>query len=301
MMLKILSIIALLSSSHFMDAPEYSTQGSQPIIRFGIIADVQYCDCEPAGSRYYRSSLTKLRSTLDMLRNDSVAFLVNLGDLIDRDVKSYTPVLKLIDSSGLRTYHVAGNHDYSVDERFKRRLPLPLENKEGYYSFSISNFRFIALNGNEISTYSGSSRKTIANAEQMIAGIKASGGINANDWNGAIGPDQLRWLKTQLDDASSGNQKVIIFCHFPIYPENAHNLLNNNEIIDLLGNYHNVLAWFAGHNHSGNYGNFNYIHCVNLKGMVETESTGSHALVEIYHNKIWIKGSGRERSQILAY
>jgi hypothetical protein len=38
-----------------------------------------------------------------------------------------------------------------------------------------------------------------------------------------------------------------------------------------------------------------------MRGMVETEKTNSYSLVEVYKNKIWIKGSGREKSQILAY
>jgi hypothetical protein len=60
-------------------------------------------------------------------------------------------------------------------------------------------------------------------------------------------------------------------------------------------------ALFAGHNHSGNYGNFNMIHFITMKGMVETEEANSFAIVEVYKNKIWIKGYGREKSQILAY
>jgi len=38
-----------------------------------------------------------------------------------------------------------------------------------------------------------------------------------------------------------------------------------------------------------------------MKGMVETENTNSFAMVEVYNNRIWIKGYGREKSQILAY
>jgi len=30
--------------------------------------------------------------------------------------------------------------------------------------------------------------------------------------------------------------------------------------------YKNIVAWFSGHNHEGNYGNFNMTHFVNLKG-----------------------------------
>ena len=54
-------------------------------------------------------------------------------------------------------------------------------------------------------------------------------------------------------------------------------------------------------NHSGGYGNYNFVHCVNFKGMVDTKETNAYSVVEIYHNKIWIKGRGRERAQRLAY
>jgi hypothetical protein len=43
------------------------------------------------------------------------------------------------------------------------------------------------------------------------------------------------------------------------------------------------------------------IHFVTFKGMVETDANNSFALVEVYKNKIWIRGYGREKSQILAY
>jgi len=105
----------------------------------------------------------------------------------------------------------------------------------------------------------------------------------------------------QLDKAAASNEKVIICCHFPVYPENIHNLLNYKEVLSVLNNYNNIVAWFNGHNHAGNYGNTNMIHFLTMKGMVETEKTNSFALVEVYNNRIWIKGYGREKSQILAY
>jgi predicted phosphodiesterase len=278
-----------------------SVQAQEPLFTFGLIADVQYCNCEPAGTRFYRSSLVKLREAVSSLASDSVGFIVNLGDLIDRDIESFKPVLNILDSSGLKVYHVTGNHDYSVDQRFKRRLPLEQPDRDGFYSIDVHNFRLIFLNGNELSTYAPASRQAAKEAEELILSLKAENAPNSADWNGGIGKNQLEWLKKQLEESTLANRKAIIFCHFPIFPENAHNLLNNKELISTLENYHNVIAWFSGHNHSGNYGNFNYIHCVNMKGMVETETTNSFARVEIYHNKIWIHGSGRERSQILAY
>ena len=105
-------------------------QGRKPLFTFGIIADVQYCDCEPEGTRYYRLSTGKLREAMNTFRSDSVKFVVNLGDLIDRDYKSYKPVLDIMDSSGLKVYHLTGNHDYSVDNRYKKRLPVPQSSRE---------------------------------------------------------------------------------------------------------------------------------------------------------------------------
>jgi hypothetical protein len=125
--------------------------------------------------------------------------------------------------------------------------------------------------------------------------------VNAMEWNGGLGSEQISWLKKELDASNATNEKVFIFCHFPLVPENVHNLLNYKEVLALLENYHNIIAWFNGHNHAGNYGNFNMIHFVNFKGMVETESANSFAIVDVYKNKLWIRGSGREKSQILAY
>ena len=76
--------------------------------------------------------------------------------------------------------------------------------------------------------------------------------------------------------------------------------LITGKYLSILEKYSNIIAWFNGHNHAGNYGNFNLIHFVTLRGMVETEANNSFAEIEIYRNKIWIKGSGREKSQILA-
>ena len=86
-----------------------------------------------------------------------------------------------------------------------------------------------------------------------------------------------------------------------MFPESEHNLLNDKDVLYILKGYTNVIAFFAGHNHHGNYGNLNMTHFVNLKGMVETENTTSFSRVEVYGHKIWIHGTGREKSVILAY
>ncbi len=303
--MKLLIIAALITfamsdSDKFGD---YNTadQSQEPIFSFGIITDVHHCNCEPEGSRFYDKSLPRLREALKSLKASSADFMVNLGDLIDRDYESFKPVLDIIDSSGLKTWHCLGNHDYSVDKKYKKRLPVPLPEKEGYYSFTHKNFRFIILNGNEVSIYASGNKASIKQAEEYITRLKAEGSINAIDWNGGISEKQLNWLDTELGDAEAENEKVFIFCHFPIWPENLHNLLNYKEVVSVLEKHHNIIAWYSGHNHAGNYGNFNLIHCVTLKGMVESEEASAWSLVEVYRNKIWINGADREKSLILAY
>ena len=166
--MKFLTVFILMAIP-LMDNPtgegsEYTTVAGQyqkPVLSFGIIADVQYADAEPAGTRYYRSSAVKLKEAVTSFGKDSVDFVITLGDLIDKELKSYDPVLDILESSGLKFYHVTGNHDYSVDRSQKNRLPDVYFKKPGYYSFSISSFRFVFLNGNEISTYSTRNRKKI--------------------------------------------------------------------------------------------------------------------------------------------
>jgi manganese-dependent ADP-ribose/CDP-alcohol diphosphatase len=276
--------------------------GSQgPLFSFGITTDIQYCNCESAGTRFYKTGPARLREALSSLKSHSIDFVFDLGDLIDRDYASFKPMLYIFDSSAIKTYHIAGNHDYNVDSRYKKRIPLPMPAKEGYYSFVHQNFRFIALNGNELSTYATTSKTSIKEAQDYISALKFEGSPNCQEWNGGMSPKQLDWLNTQLEEATTQGQKVFIFSHFPVFPEDEHNLLNYKDVLYILRKYSNVIAYFAGHNHAGNYGNQNMTHFVTLKGMVETENTNSFSWVEVYSNKIWIHGSGREKSVILAY
>ncbi len=273
----------------------------KPFFSFGIIADIQYADIDPAGSRFYRNSIDKLRDAVSTLKSDSVDFLINLGDMIDKDFASFKPVMKIIDSSGIKTYNIAGNHDYSIDSSYKKKIPFMSDPEGRYYSFSYQSFRFILLDGNDISTYKSDNKESIKQGENLIARVKTSGEINGMDWNGGIGNNQLKWLTKQLEEAMLNNEKVFLICHFPVFPESTHNLLNYKEVLSILEKHKNIIAWLNGHNHAGNYGNFNEIHCITFRGMVETENTNSYALVEVYNDKITISGYGREESRILSF
>jgi hypothetical protein len=59
-----------------------------------------------------------------------------------------------------------------------------------------------------------------------------------------------------------------------------------------------VAAYVNGHNHAGNYGQRDGIHYLTLKGMVDTEQT-SYAVIEIYADRLVVKGFGREKEREL--
>jgi manganese-dependent ADP-ribose/CDP-alcohol diphosphatase len=274
-------------------------QGEKPLFSFGVIADVQYADVAPAGKRYYNLSAERLKEAYKTFAKNNVEFVVNLGDLIDRDAASYGPVMDIIGRSPLKTWHVAGNHDYTVENSFKKQLPV-LGDK-GYYSFVHNGFRFIFLNGNEISTYAPVKKSEIREASEYLEAVRASGEKNGMEWNGAMSKKQVRWLAGQINDASEHGEKTFIMCHFPVFPEDVHNLLNYREVLSILANSGNVASWFAGHNHAGNYGRLKNIHFVTFRGMVETAAANSYAIVEVYADKFRVRGFGRETDRVLFY
>jgi predicted phosphodiesterase len=290
-----------MAAKQFQEDYPPSTQRSKLLFTFGIIADVQYADYNFVRSRYYRSSLVKLEEALKTFKNDSADFILNLGDIIDRDFLSYKPVLDIINKSGLKFYHITGNHDYSVDDRFKNELPVLRSPGESYYSFSYNNFRFILLNGNEISTYYSNNKKTIKEANRRISELRDNGELNGVEWNGGISKRQLTWLDDKLRNSADIGEKVFIVCHFPVFPDNAHNLLNYKEVLPVLTKYTNIIAWLNGHNHEGNYGEINNTHFITFRGMVESETMNSYAMVEVYENEILIKGFGLEENRVIEF
>ena len=267
-----------------------------PLFSFGVIADAQYCECDPAIGRYYRNSTDKLADALQTLNQHDLAFILDLGDLIDRDFSSFDTVLKVYEQSNFQVYRTLGNHDFSVADGQKSEVANRLGlDQAAYYDFVYLGWRFIVLNGNEVSTFAhpSGSEEARAAAEKLEA-LEKRGAVNARPWNGGISQQQLSWLESKLEAAKQEKQKVIVANHFPVYPENSHNLWNDSELVDLLIRYPQVVAYFNGHNHAGNYGQKEHIHFLNFKGMVETEDENSFARVEVFTDRLEVKGHGRE-------
>lgn len=269
-------------------------------ISFGIIADIQYCNAPPFKNRYFKNSISKFKEVIGQFNRHNLDFVVNLGDLIDKDWRSYDGIIPFFKNLKAPVYHVLGNHDYEVDERHKPEVHTKLGVTK-YYDFTKGNWRFMVLDGNEISTFANvQDSSNYIKGEKLLEKLAQEGKVNANFWNGGIGATQLNWLKQSLIDSEEKNQNVIIFCHFPIYTEHRHNLLNDVEVLKLIGKYDCVKAWFNGHNHHGNYGMLHNIHFVNVKGMVESEFDLAYSVVQLSETSIKLEGFGTEMSARLS-
>ena len=149
--LRYLIVLFVLLTS--FSATRMFSQDTSPLIRFGLIADIQYGDCDTHGDRYYRNSLEKLTSCIDSLNEEKVQFTINLGDIVDRSPADIDPVVDLLKKLDAPVYHTTGNHDYkgfTNNGDLFNKLDMPAE----YYSFKKGDWLFIMLNTNEIASYS---------------------------------------------------------------------------------------------------------------------------------------------------
>ncbi len=275
---------------------------SKPEFTFGLVTDAQYWDGEAAGSRYYANSLKKLRACVDDLNSKDLACVLHLGDFIDRDFASFDAPLAVYDELKAPRYFALGNHDFSVADAHKPDVPQKLGMKRRYYDFTHGNWRFIVLDGNDVGMIASvKGTEAYEEAEALYQTLKKQELPNAQTWNGAVGATQLDWLKKTLADAAKAGQRALVFCHFPVYPANAHNLWNDGEIVRVIESFDCVVAYINGHNHVGNYGVKEGVHYLTLEGMVETPDTMAYAVVEVHADHLRVDGEGREPDRTLAF
>jgi manganese-dependent ADP-ribose/CDP-alcohol diphosphatase len=262
-------------------------------IRLGILTDCQYCNCKDNGVRYYALSLVKLDSCVEEFNALQLDGVFHLGDMIDHDFSSYEPVLQCFNRFRAPLHPVLGNHDYMIKSKYKEVLLESIGMNQDHYRIDYGLWTLIVLNGDDLSYFAPQTRQQRQERDELVSALCSGLRTNGMPWNGGIGKEQMRWLESQLAGAESEGRKVIVLCHFPIFPKGDHNLFNNREVFTLLNRYHCVKAYFNGHYHAGNYQLVNGIHLVNFKGMVNSKQN-SFAVVTLTSDSILIKGYGRE-------
>lgn len=267
-------------------------------ITLGILTDCQYCNCEPGEDRFYPYSLKKLDSCVTFFNSQNLDAVFHLGDIIDHGFSNYDSVNAHFQKFNAPVFYVMGNHDYAVKDEEKNEVLKKLRIKDAYYSVIIGNWQFIVLNGDDLSFLSP--QNDIQKKERNTLIIDLMQGLRCNfmPWNGGIGSAQMTWLENELKEAEVNKRKVIVLCHFPVYPQDCYNLWNDQAMLSLIWKHPAVKAYFNGHFHAGNYGFRHGVHFVNFKGMVQTP-TNAYAKVTLTADSIFIDGYGREPSRRL--
>ncbi len=289
-------------------------------VTIGIFTDCQYCDCEANGNRHYRLSLAKLDSCITVFNSMKLDAVFHLGDMIDHGYGNLDSILPRFAKFKAPLNLVLGNHDYMIKTKYKAGLIDHIgltENKrrkdtgwiqDGYrmedgktpgtYTVTIGKWRFIILNGDDLSYFAPQDKEQVDERNDMVGQQYMDLKSNGMPWNGGIGRKQMRWLDEQLKAGGTDGKNVIVCCHFPLFGKENHILFNSKEVYALISSYPCVKAWFNGHYHAGAYFFKDGIHLVNFKGMVDTEQN-TFAVVTLTSDSILIKGYGRETDRKL--
>ena len=236
------------------------------LVRFGIITDIHFSsESESAAAQV---TAAELRACMNCWQRNDVDFLLQLGDLIkgsethkQEELRQVRSILKPF-SGAIR--HVIGNHCLALP---RQELMVALGLQRAFYSFTRQTFRFIVLDGMDVSALR---MPETPQDRQTLATFLARPELH--DYCGAVGIEQKAWLQKELAVAELSDEKVIIICHFPLLPETTdqkHGLLwNHREISELLASSPTVKACLSGHYHYGGYALWSGIHFVVLPAFV---------------------------------
>lgn len=266
-------------------------------IRFGIITDLHYANRAPDISlnRFYNESLNKMSECIDLMNEQNVDFLIELGDFKDQGnppkESDSLEFLSTIEKEFSRfkgpRYHVLGNHDH--DSISKQQFLDRISNEgfaraSGYYSFDRNSFHFVVLDAN-----------------YTLQGIEYNHGNF--DWRDCYIPgNQLEWLKKDL---RRHKIQTIVFIHQRLDTPPADkqycpgNAVTARRILEDSGN---VMAVFQGHYHEGDLSRIDNIYYYTLKSVVEGTGpeNNNYAIVEIGNDMIIrIKGFRKTDSKDL--
>jgi len=314
--------------------------GEKPEFCFGVIADIQYSDSEDGAAfdgtnRYFRHSIEGLKMAVNEWNTGpEVKFIAQLGDIIDGrsvtqpggQVAAMSAVQAVFDDCRCKDVrNLMGNHELYT---FKRE---ELDHsgiiaKQAYSSFSpYTGWRCICLDAFDISTMGWPADHP--NCKEAFALLKKhnpndctinDGSVNWKQgltgtekrwvpFNGAVSKAQLAWLVSELEAGVSAAENIIILTHVPISPGAADDVAlvwNFQEVLDCLHAYaENVVAVFAGHDHTGGYTqDAEGLHHVTFRSPLEAPPpSGCHGLVEVHEDALLVRGYGTQESRVLPF
>ena len=261
-----------------------NARSDESVIRFGMVTDVHYADATARGERHYKQSLPKMIEFIDAMNREEVAFVIQLGDLVD-GVSGYDGIrndLQKIVAEYNRfkgpRYHALGNHclDRLTKADLHDVLGTPIHEDGGsYYSFVQNGILFLVLD----------------------ACFRSDGTPYAKGnfkWTDAYIPKtQLAWIESTL---AAHHGRALVFLHHELSSDDHYNVSNANQVRKILQKSGKVAAVFSGHRHTGGHQTIDGILYYTLRGLVQGNDS-AYATVDIKADgTIRIAGTGRAES-----
>jgi alkaline phosphatase len=254
------------------------------VLRAGLVTDLHYGDKAAAGTRYYRETFAKLEEAVARFNAESPAFVVELGDLIDKAATAEEEMtwLDKIEAVFARAkaprHYVLGNHCVATLTKAEFAAHTAAS-PTSHYSFDSGEFHFVILDA-----------CFTAKGEPY-----ARGNFDWKDSN--IPADQMDWLR---EDLARTNKPVIIFAHQRLDDHAPHSVVNAPAVREILQRSGKVSAVFQGHSHANDYQQIAGIHYCTLVAMVEgsgAESSGYAMLDIMADGSLRIQGFRRQQNR----
>lgn len=229
-----------------------SAAESGPVLRVGLMTDLHYADKVARGTRFYRQTLDKLQEAGERFQQESLNFVVELGDLIDAadSVETEQRYLKTINREFASLcddrHYVLGNH--CVDTLTKSEFLDGVQQRRSYYSFDRQGIHFVVLDA-------------CFRADGQPYGRKNFQWTDAN-----VPAAELEWLQADLQGT---DKPTVVFAHQRLDVANNHGVKNQAQVRQILEASGKVLAVFQGHSHQNDLNEIAGIHYCTLVAMVE--------------------------------
>jgi alkaline phosphatase len=259
---------------------------AKPVCRIGLITDLHYADKLPTKTRFYRETFGKLEEAVAKLNAEQPAFVVELGDLIDKatSVDEEISWLKKIEALFAQTkaarHYVLGNHCVATLTKAEFAAHTAAA-RTPHYSFDQDGFHFVILDACYATDGTSYQRDNF-------------------DWKDANVPTaELTWLR---EDLSRAKHPVIVFAHQRLDEKGPHSVRNAPAVREILEYSSKVLAVFQGHSHANDYQQIAGIHYCTLVAMVEgsgAENSGYAVLDVMPDSSLRLHGFRRQQHREL--
>jgi hypothetical protein len=252
-------------------------------LRFGIVTDSHYADADMRDNRYYRESTDKMLECVDLMNEQKVDFLIELGDFKDQDepaveertISHLCTIEQVFQKFKGPSYHVLGNHDMdsiSKEQFLENITNTKISAGSTWYSFDNKGIHFIVLDANFLSDDTPYDHGNFT-------------------WNETYIPQaQLSWL---TDDLAETRLPSIAFCHQQLGGRGGTYVRNSEAVRNIFEQSGKVLAAFNGHEHNGGYTSIEGIHYYTLRAVVDGsgDENNSYAIIEVLpDNNIIVTG-----------